>query len=80
MRHGKALGKLSRNPLQRKRLLVNLTTHLFEHEVIQTTMARAKELRPIAEKVFILAFKLAQYIVGHHSSKKGNRDLQSENL
>lgn len=51
MRHGKVLGKLSRNPLKRSRLLNNLATSLFEHERIETTMARAKELKRFADKV-----------------------------
>lgn len=52
MRHGKAFRKLSRNPLKRGRLLNQLATHLFEHEQIQTTMARAKELRRVSDQVF----------------------------
>ncbi len=56
MRHGFAFRKLSRNPEQRMRLLKNLATSLFEHERIQTTLARGKELRRFAEKVCMPPF------------------------
>lgn len=55
MRHGFAFRKLSRNPVKRERLLRNLASHLFEHERIQTTLARAKELKRHAEKLITLA-------------------------
>jgi large subunit ribosomal protein L17 len=54
MRHGDAFGKLGRDPARRMRLLKTLCTHLFEHERIQTTLARAKELVRYADKVITL--------------------------
>lgn len=54
MRHCKAFRKLSRDPVGRHRLLCNLVTQLFEHEQIKTTMARAKELRRVADKVLLI--------------------------
>ena len=54
MRHGDVLGKLSRDPQRRLRLLKHLTTHLFEHERIETTLPRAKELSRYAEQVITL--------------------------
>ncbi|GAB0489995.1 hypothetical protein MMPV_001222 [Pyropia vietnamensis] len=54
MRHGMTHRTLSRNTAHRMALLRNLTAALFEHEVIETTVARAKELRRYADKVITL--------------------------
>ena len=51
MKHGKKLKKLNRTPAHRKSLLMNLATSLFKHERIQTTLTKAKTLRPFAEKL-----------------------------
>jgi large subunit ribosomal protein L17 len=42
--------KLGRQPKHRKALFRNLVTSLFEHERIETTLAKAKEIRPLVEK------------------------------
>jgi len=55
MRHKKAGKQLSRNTGHRKALLRNIVTSLFKHEQIVTTDAKAKSLRPIAEKMITLA-------------------------
>jgi large subunit ribosomal protein L17 len=55
MRHQKVGRKLSRNSSHRKAMLRNIVTSLFKHERIETTEARAKELRPVAEKMITLA-------------------------
>lgn len=55
MRHGDAFSKLNRNPTDRMRLLRTLSSHLFEHERIQTTLTRAKELTRYAEKTITAA-------------------------
>ncbi len=55
MRHRKKGRKLSRSPSHRKATLRNMATSLFRHERIQTTQAKAKELRPYAEKLITLA-------------------------
>jgi large subunit ribosomal protein L17 len=57
MRHNCAGRKLSRDPSHRKALLRNLVTSLFEHERIETTLAKAKELRIEADKMITLAKK-----------------------
>lgn len=55
MRH-RAKGKqLSRTSSHKKALLANLATSLFRHDRIQTTQAKAKELRPYAERLITLA-------------------------
>jgi large subunit ribosomal protein L17 len=55
MRHRVAGRKLNRNSAQRKALLRGLATELFRHGRIQTTEAKAKSLRPVAEKLITLA-------------------------
>ncbi len=51
MRHQKAGRKLGRTSSHRRAMLRNMVTSLFEHGRIETTLAKAKELRPIAEKM-----------------------------
>jgi large subunit ribosomal protein L17 len=55
MRHRKKGRNLSRSPSHRRALLRNMATSLFRHERITTTTARAKELRPYAERLITLA-------------------------
>jgi len=55
MRHCNSGKRLGRNTSHRKAMLRNMVTSLFEHEKISTTDARAKELRPMAEKLITLA-------------------------
>lgn len=55
MRHRKKGRNLSRSPSHRKAVLRNMAASLFRHERITTTVARAKELRPYAERLVTLA-------------------------
>ncbi len=55
MRHHRSGRKLGRDSAHRKALYANLAGALFEHGRIQTTLAKAKEVRPIAEKMITLA-------------------------
>ncbi len=55
MRHRKKGRQLSRTRSHRKATLRNLATSLFMHERIETTTAKAKELRPYAERLITLA-------------------------
>ena len=55
MRHGKTGRKLGRTSAHREAMFRNMVTSLFEHERIVTTEQKAKELRPIAEKMITLA-------------------------
>src|ERR671932_100959 len=57
MRHLKAGRKLGRNASHRLALMRNLTRALIEHERIITTVEKAKEVRPFAEKLITLAKK-----------------------
>ena len=55
MRHNIMGRRLGRSSKHRKSMFRNLTTELFRHERIKTTEARAKSIRPIAEKLVTLA-------------------------
>jgi len=55
MRHQVAGRKLNKNTAQRKALLRGLATELFKHGKVKTTEAKAKTLRPVAEKLITLA-------------------------
>lgn len=54
MRHKVAGRKLGRNPAHRRSLLRNLVTSFLDHERLVTTLPKAKELRPLAEKMITL--------------------------
>lgn len=55
MRHGNSGRKLGRTSSHREAMFRNMVTSLFEHERIVTTEQKAKEIRPIAEKLITLA-------------------------
>ena len=55
MRHMKSGRKLNRNSAHRKAMFRNMASSLFEHEVIKTTVPKAKELRRVAEPLLTLA-------------------------
>jgi large subunit ribosomal protein L17 len=57
MRHGKVHRKLGRHSSHRRALLANLAAALIKHEQIITTLPKAKELRPVVEKLVTLAKK-----------------------
>lgn len=54
MRHNRKVPKLQRRADQRKALLSNLVCSLVEHRRIRTTLAKAKAVRPLAEKMLTL--------------------------
>ena len=56
IRHGIAFLKLGRSTEDRLQLLRNLVTSLIKHEAIETTVARGKEVKRIAEKVAFFIF------------------------
>ncbi|SER00322.1 LSU ribosomal protein L17P [Faunimonas pinastri] len=57
MRHGKSGRKLNRTSSHRMAMFANMAASLIEHEQIVTTLPKAKELRPIVEKLVTLAKK-----------------------
>lgn len=55
MRHKRGYRRLNRTHEHRKALFANMSGSLIEHEQIKTTLPKAKELRPIIEKLITLA-------------------------
>ena len=55
MRHARGYRRLNRTHEHRKALFSNMVGSLIEHEQIKTTLPKAKELRPIIEKMITLA-------------------------
>ncbi|MEO1733547.1 MAG: 50S ribosomal protein L17 [Pseudomonadota bacterium] len=55
MRHARGYRRLNRTHEHRKALFSNMAGSLIEHEQIKTTLPKAKELRPIVEKLVTLA-------------------------
>ena len=55
MRHSHGYRKLNRTHEHRKAMFANMAGSLIEHEQIKTTLPKAKELRPIIEKLITLA-------------------------
>ncbi len=54
MRHGMSGRKLNRTSSHRKAMFANMVNALIKHEQIKTTLPKAKDLRPIAEKIISL--------------------------
>lgn len=82
MRHQCNRNRLSRPQDQRKALLRSLATELFLHGEIETTLSKAKALKPYAEEIVTLAKKgdlharrqAARYIFNVNTSKYVNRE------
>jgi large subunit ribosomal protein L17 len=55
MRHARGYRRLNRTHEHRKALFSNMAGSLIEHEQIKTTLPKAKELRPVIEKLITLA-------------------------
>ena len=73
MRHRVAYRKLGRITPHRTAMLRNLATALFERERIQTTLMKAKELRPYAERLITLAKREDDRL---HARRQVGRDIQ----
>ncbi len=57
MRHGNRGRKFNRTAAHRKAMFANLAAALIKHEQIVTTLPKAKDLRPVVEKLITLAKK-----------------------
>ena len=55
MRHRKSGRQLNRNSSHRKAMFKNMAASLFEHELIKTTLPKAKELRRVAEPLITIS-------------------------
>jgi large subunit ribosomal protein L17 len=75
MRHRVAGRKLSRTKEHRLAMRRNMVSSLFEHETISTTIEKAKEVKPFAEKLITLAKKGDLAARRRAISMLGNRDI-----
>ncbi len=75
MRHGKKGRALGRTSEHKKALLRNMASSLFRHGRIETTTAKAKELRPFAEKLITLAKR-----GDLHSKRRAARHIQDREV
>ena len=75
MRHRVAGRKLSRTSSHRVALRRNLVSSLFEHETISTTVEKAKEVKPFAERLITLAKKGTLHARRRAISQLGNRAI-----
>jgi large subunit ribosomal protein L17 len=73
MQHNRAGRKLGRTSAHRKALFRNQLTSLITHERIQTTLSKAKELRPLAEKLVTLGKR-----GGLHARRLALRDVSQD--
>jgi len=77
MRHRVAHRKLGRTTPHRIALLRNLTTALFERERIRTTLTKAKEVRPFAERLITLARREDDRL---HARRLAARDIHDRKV
>jgi large subunit ribosomal protein L17 len=77
MRHRVAHRKLGRTTPHRIALLRNMATALFERERIRTTLMKAKELRPYAEKLITLAKREDDRV---HAKRLVSRDIRDPKI
>ena len=75
MRHHKSGRKLGRDASHRKALYANLTSALIEHGRIKTTVAKAKEVRPVAEQMITLGRR-----GGVHARRQALKFLRSQDV
>jgi len=75
MRHGKAGRHLGRSSGHRRALYRNLITELFRHERIQTTEAKARAVRPLAERLVTKARKARAERVVELAKQRNNEKL-----
>jgi len=79
MRHKHGYRKLGRTSSHRKALLKNLTIALIEHEKIETTVQKAKELRGVAEKLVTRArvndLNTHKYVFSKLQNKEATKKL-----
>ena len=78
MRHRVAGRRLSRTSEHRLAMRRNLVASLIQHETISTTIEKAKEVKPFAEKLITLAKKGTLAARRRAISELGNRDMVDE--
>lgn len=78
MRHGVNGRKLNRHSGERKALFKGLAGSLIKHEQIKTTLPKAKDLRPIVEKMITLGKKGGLSNRRQAISQLGDKDLAAK--
>ncbi len=82
MRHNHGYRKLGRTSSHRKALLKNLAISIIEHEKIETTLEKAKEIRPYVEKLITKAkggtFNEHRYVFSYLQHKAATKKLVEE--
>lgn len=78
MRHLKRGRHLGRNATHRRALMKNLASALFRHERIVTTVAKAKELRPFAERLITMARKNTLHARRLLIARLGDKEMVSK--
>lgn len=73
MRHGKIGRKFNRDTSHRRAMFRNLVGNLILHEKIETTEAKAKELRRVAEKIISHAVRLGEDLTADVGKLKGDQ-------
>ncbi|MBY0531754.1 MAG: 50S ribosomal protein L17 [Xanthobacteraceae bacterium] len=74
MRHGKTNRRFNRRPEHRKAMLANMAASLITHEQIVTTLPKAKDIRPIVEKLVTLGKKGSLHARRQAVSEMRDRD------
>ena len=77
MRHGKSGRKLGRNSSHRKAMYRNMVTSLLDHERIETTLAKAKELRGKTERNISIALRLGDLLEKDKEKEKDKKDKKN---
>ncbi len=75
MRHQNKGRRLSRSSAHREAMLQNMAASLFKHEQITTTVAKAKELRPVAEKLITLGKRSGLHARRQAIAQLGDSDV-----
>ncbi len=75
MRHRKTGRKLNRTSSHRKAMFANMAASLIQHEQITTTLPKAKDLRPIVEKLVTLAKRR-----GLHARRQAISELRDQDM
>ena len=75
MRHGVSGRKLGVTSTHRAAMFRNMAVALLKHEQITTTLPKAKELRPVAEKLITLGKR-----GGHHARRQAYNELRDERI
>lgn len=78
MRHRKKGAKLGRDTAHRKAMLRNLATALLKHERVTTTLAKAKAVRPVAERLVTLGKRDTLHARRHAARMIREKDVLSK--